>query len=110
MSDAESLGSHQLNSFAVFVKEKLHTSSENSIVHIPQLKKMADGKSLRKEERSLKSTLPLRSLMTFMQGTARLMRQLMEKKPRMSARFTYRRLNEDGLGNGGSTNMLLRNI
>ena len=44
MSAAESLGSHQLNSFAAFLKEKLHTSLENSIVQIPQLKKMADGK------------------------------------------------------------------
>src|SRR3954469_3572387 len=44
MSVAESLGSHQLNSFAAFLEEKLHTSSENSIVQIPQLKKMADGK------------------------------------------------------------------
>ena len=42
MSAAESLGSHQLNSFAAFLEEKLHTSSENSIVQIPQLKKMAD--------------------------------------------------------------------
>ena len=42
MSADESLGSHQLNSFAVFLEEKLHTSSENSIVQIPQLKKMAD--------------------------------------------------------------------
>ena len=44
MSAVESLGSHQLNSFAVFLEEKLHASSENSIVKNPQLKKMADGK------------------------------------------------------------------
>src|SRR3954464_9299825 len=44
MSAAESLGSHQLNSFAAFLEEKLHTSSENSIVQIPQLKKMAEVK------------------------------------------------------------------
>jgi len=44
MSAAESLGSHQLKSFAALLEEKLHTSSENSIVQIPQLKKMADGK------------------------------------------------------------------
>ena len=48
MSAAESLGSHQLNSFAAFFKEKLHTSSENYVVHIPQLKKMADGKKPQK--------------------------------------------------------------
>src|SRR3954463_8949442 len=44
MSAAESFGSHQLNSFAAFLKEKLHTSSENSIIQIPHLKKMAEGK------------------------------------------------------------------
>ena len=48
MSAAESLGSHQLNSFAAFLKEKLHTSSESSIVQIPQLKKMGDGKKPQK--------------------------------------------------------------
>ena len=48
MSAAESLGSHQLNSFAAFLEEKLHTSSENSIVQIPQLKNRADGKKPRK--------------------------------------------------------------
>ena len=41
MSAAESQGSHQLNSFAAFLEEKLHTSSETSVVN-PQLKKMAD--------------------------------------------------------------------
>ena len=44
MSATKSLGSHQLNSFAVFLEKKLHTSSENSIVQIPQLKKMANEK------------------------------------------------------------------
>ena len=48
MSAAESLGSHQLNSFAAFPEENLHTSSENSIVQIPHLKKMADGKKPQK--------------------------------------------------------------
>ena len=42
MFAAESLGSHQLNSFAAFLEEKLHTSSETSVIHIPQLKKMGD--------------------------------------------------------------------
>ena len=53
MSAAESLGSHQLNSFAVFLEEKLHTSSENSIVRIPQLKKMADGKRPQRDGKKL---------------------------------------------------------
>ena len=48
MSAVESLGSHQLNTFAAFLEEKLHTSSETSVVHIPQLKKMADGKKPQK--------------------------------------------------------------
>ena len=53
MSAAESLGSHQLNSFAAFLEEKLHTSSENSIVQIPELKKMADGKRPQKGGKKL---------------------------------------------------------
>ena len=52
MSAAESLGSHQLNSFAVFLEEKLHTSSETSVVN-PQLKKMADGKKPQKGGKKL---------------------------------------------------------
>ena len=48
MSAAESLGSRQLNSFAAFLEEKLHTSSKNSIVQIPQLKNMAEGKKPQK--------------------------------------------------------------
>ena len=53
MSAAESLGSHQLNSFAVFLEEKLHTSLENSIVQNLQLKKMADGKKPQKGGKKL---------------------------------------------------------
>src|SRR5215216_3591800 len=44
MSAAESLDSHQLNSFSAFLEEKLHTSSGTSIVQNPQVKKMTDGK------------------------------------------------------------------
>ena len=86
MSAAESLGSHQLNSFAAFLKEKLHTSSENSIVQIPQLKKMADGKKPQKGGKRLRSIQHLRSLMKYMLGTAHLLR-----KPRMSAKCAFRR-------------------
>ena len=53
MSTAESLGSHQLNSFAAFLEEKLHTSSENSIFQNPQVKKMADGKRPQKGGKKL---------------------------------------------------------
>ena len=53
MTAAESLGSHQLNSFAAFLEENLHTSSENSIVQIPQLKKMVDGKRPQKGGKKL---------------------------------------------------------
>ena len=53
MSAAKSLGSHQLNSFAPFLEEKLHTSSENSIVRNPQLKNMADGKKPHKGDKRL---------------------------------------------------------
>ena len=44
MTAAESLGSHQLNSFTAFLEDKLHTSLETSIVQNPQVKKMDDGK------------------------------------------------------------------
>ena len=53
MSAAESLGSHQLNSFGAFLEDKLHTSSENSIVQNPQLKKMPDGKKPQKGGKKL---------------------------------------------------------
>ena len=53
MSAADSLGSHQLNSFAAFLEEKLHTSSENSIVQNPQLRKMAVGKKPQKGGKKL---------------------------------------------------------
>ena len=48
MSATESLGSHQLNSFVAFLEDRLHTSSKNSIVQNPQLKKMVDGKKPQK--------------------------------------------------------------
>ena len=102
MSAAESLGSHQLNSFVAFLEENLHTSSENSIVQNPQLNKMADGK---KPERSLKSTLRLKSLRKFMLTIAHLMKQNLAKKTKISARCEFRRLNGDGQGNGGNTDM-----
>ena len=44
MSTDESLGSHQLNSFAMFLEENLHTSSESSKVQNPQVRKMTNGK------------------------------------------------------------------
>ena len=48
MSAAKSPGSHQLNSFAAFLEDNLHTSLENSIVQNPRLKKMVDGKKPQK--------------------------------------------------------------
>ena len=53
MSADESLGSHQLNSFAAFLEEKLHTSSKTSIVQNPQLKKMAEAKRSQKGGKKL---------------------------------------------------------
>ena len=48
MSADESLGSHQINSFAAFLEENLQVSSESSRVQShqqnPQLKKMADDR------------------------------------------------------------------
>ena len=53
MSATESLDSHQLNSFATFLEDWLRTSSENSIVQNPQLKKMPDGKKPQKGGKKL---------------------------------------------------------
>ena len=44
MSADESLDSHQHNSSAAFLEEKLYTSSESSRVQSHQVKKMTDGK------------------------------------------------------------------
>ena len=86
MSAAESLGSHQLNSFAAFLKEKLHTSSENSIVQNPQLKKMADGKKLQKGGKRPETNTASKSLMKYKKNIALLMR-----KTKISARCAFRR-------------------
>ena len=85
MSAAESLGSHQLNSFAAFLEEKLHTSSESSIVQIPQLKKMANEKRPQKGGKRPEVILPLKSLRTFMLGTAHPLRKI-----KISARCAFR--------------------
>ena len=55
MSADESLGSHQLNSFAAFLEERLHTSSESSKVQNPHPKKMTDGKRPQKGGKKLES-------------------------------------------------------
>ena len=90
MSATESLGSHQLNSFAAFLKDKLHTSSENSIVPNPRLKKMDDKKDLRREERDQKQTLPLTSQMTSMRNIALLMKPNMARRTKIRARCAYK--------------------
>ena len=105
MSAAESLGSHQLNSFAAFLEEKLHTSSENSFVQIPQLKNMADGKKPQKGGKKPEVMTRLKSLRKFMLTIAHLMKQNLAKKTKISARCAFRRLNGDGQGNGGNTDM-----
>ena len=100
VSAAESLGSHQLNSFAVFLEEKLHTSSDNSIVQNPQLKKMADGKKPQKGGKKLEFNIVFEILMTSMQDTA-----LLLMKRRMSAKCAFSGLKEDGQENGGIIDM-----
>ena len=105
MSAAESLGSHQLNSFAAFLEEKLHTSSENSIVQIPQLKNMADGKKPQKGGKKPEVMTAFEIPEEFMLTIAHLMKQNLAKKIKISARCAFRRLNGDGQGNGGNTDM-----
>ena len=96
MSAAESLGSHQLNSFAAFLEEKLHTSSENSIVQIPQLKKMADGKRPQKGGKKPEVMTAFEVPEDIYKITTLLMRPSLEKRTRISARCAYRGLNGDG--------------
>ena len=104
MSAAESLGSHQLNSFAAFLEEKLHTSSENSIVQIPHLKKMADGKKPQKGGKRPEVNTAFEIPGTSMLGTAHPLRKI-----KISARCAFKRLRGDGQESGGSTDMLLQN-
>ena len=110
MSADESLGSHQLNSFAAFLEEKLHTSSENSVVQIPQLTKMADGKKPQKGGKKLEVNTAFEIPDDLYEEIALLMKPNMARKTRISARCAYRGLNGDGHGNGGSTDMLLPSI
>ena len=90
MSAAESLGSHQLNSFAAFLEEKLHTSSENSIVQIPRVKKMADGKKPQKGGKRPEVNTAFEKSEDILLTIALLMRQSSENRTRISARCAYR--------------------
>ena len=90
MSTAESLGSHQLNSFAAFLEEKLHTSSENSIVQIPQLKKMADGKKPRKGGKKPEVMTAFEIPEDITQAIAHLMRPSLVRRTKISARCAFR--------------------
>ena len=105
MSAAESLGSHQLNSFAAFLEEKRHTSSENSIVQIPQLKNMADGKKPlkggKKPEVMTAFEIPEEIYADYCTPNE----AKFGKENKISARCAFRRLNGDGQGNGGNTDM-----
>ena len=90
MSAAESLGSHQLNSFAAFLEEKLHTSSENSIVQIPHLKNMADGKKPQKGGKKPEVMTAFEVPEDIYKITTLLMRPSLEKRTKISARCAYR--------------------
>ena len=86
MSTAESLGSHQLNSFAAFLEEKLHISLENSIVQIPHLKKMADGKKPQKGGKRPEVNTAFEILEDIYAGTAHPLWKI-----KISARCAFRR-------------------
>ena len=105
MSAAESLGSHQLNSFAAFLEEKLHTSSENSVVHIPHLKNMADGKKPQKGGKKPEVMTAFEIPEEIYADYCTPDEANLAKKTKISARCAYRGLNGDGQENGGSTYM-----
>ena len=90
MSAAESLGSHQLNSFAAFLEEKLHAYSENSIVQIPQLKKMADSKKPQKGGKRPEINTAFEIPDTYTKITALLMRPSLAKRIKISARCAFK--------------------
>ena len=88
----ESLGSHQLNSFAAFLEENLPVSSESSRVQIPQqkpqLKKMEDDrkqKGGKKLEQNTAVDIP-DDILTYTLTTAHLMKKYMAKNPCRSAK------------------------
>ena len=89
MSIAESLGSHQLNSFAAFLEEKLQTSSETSVVHIPQLKKMGDGKKPQKGGKRLEVNTAFEIPEDIYAGYCTLDEAKFGKEDKISARCTY---------------------
>ena len=105
MSAAESLGSHQLNSFATFLEEKFHTSSENSIVQIPQLKKMADGKRPQKGGKKPEVMTAFEIPDDIYKDYCTPDEAKFGKEDKISARCAYRGLKGDGQENGGSTDM-----
>ena len=106
MSAAESLGSHQLNSFAAFLEEKLHTSSETSVVHIPQLKKMADKKPQKGGKRPEVNTA-FEIPEDIYAGYCTPDEPNLARRTKSSAKCAFKGLRGDGHGNGGSTGMLL---
>ena len=63
------------------------------------------GKDLRREERDQSPTLLSRSLRIYMLGTVLLMKQLMAKKTRISAKCASRDLRGDGLRNADNIAM-----
>ena len=105
MSAAESLGSHQLNSFAAFLEEKLHTSSETSVGHIPQLKKMSDGKKPQKGGKRPEVNTAFEIPEDIYAGY-----YTPPRKIKISARCAFKRLRGDGQESGWSTDMSLPNI
>ena len=107
MSAAESLGSHQLNSFAAFLEEKLHTSSENSIVQIPHLKNMADGKKPQKGGKKPEVMAAFEIPEDIYADYCTPVRLSSEREIKISARCAFKGSRGDGHGNGGSTGMLL---
>ena len=90
MSAAESLGSHQLNSFAAFLEEKLHTSSENSTVQNPQLKKMADGKKPQKGGKKLEVSTAFEIPDDIYKDYCSPDEAHMERRTKISARCAYK--------------------
>ena len=105
MTAAESLGSHQLNSFAAFLEEKLPSSSENSIIQIPQLKNMADGKKPQKGGKRPKVMTAFEIPKDIYADYCTPDEAKFGKENKNQRKCAYIGLKGDGQENGGSTDM-----
>jgi hypothetical protein len=107
MFAAESLGSHQLNSFAAFLKDNLHTSSETSKVQSPQVRKMADGKRPQKGGKRLETNTAFEILEDMYDEYCTPDKATHGKENKNQRKVRIQRIERRWARNGGNIAMLL---